>query len=634
MSIESPATYGEHYWSSQLDAATAFEERIEKGLADFIMHPFANPDIRAAIPRDIMASWDAVFSLQDQAAGKIAAGVMSSALGNVENSVISVAMRPAVYMANRLHQNEFVDPSGTINQFRRALWDADFTKYRLKMYGYSESETSYLLQATKEYPPLTEIIRWARYEEYGHNLWTHVAKKYRVEESDQELWTFMTRQQFSTDQILNLYKRGAIEQAYMGNKLEELGWFGGWIAELTNLAYVIPNAQILLQGNLLADASTEDIFSDLGHADIHPDYRQKYLDAVLIKPNASDLVNYHLRQENSLSGLDEDLTRIGIHPRYFASYHMLADRLPPLSDIITMAVREAFSPSIAARFGQYEDFPKEFARYAKMQGMSEEWAQRYWAAHWGLPSPQQGFEMLHRGIIETSDLALLLKAQDVMPFWREKLIKMAYKPVSRVDVRRMYKEGVFDVKEVLQAYLNIGYDDDNAAALTEFTVKQTLSSMAKFSSTDIVKAFTNRIIDKGEASSLLRMLGTRSEDASYIISTAEYKREWDLVESRIAAIRNLYKRGEHNENQARSELLKLDLRTDQVEVLMETWWFEAKEITPPTWSKAETIKYLKAGLITDDRAREELRRMEYDQEHIDIYIKAITWQPPNNSETT
>jgi len=293
-----------------------------------------------------------------------------------------------------------------------------------------------------------------------------------------------------------------------------------------------------------------------------------------------------------------------------------------------MAVREAFSPETARRFGQYEDFPKDFGLYAAQQGLSEEWAQRYWAAHWGLPSITQGFNMLHRGIIEHDDLTLLLKAQDVMPFWREKLVQMAYKPITRVDVRRMYKEGVLDEKDVFEAYLAIGYSDQNAQRMTEFTVRQTLSTLARFSVTDVVRAYTERMIDRSETSSLLRMLGVKSQDVSYIISTADYKKEWADNEERIKAIRNLYRKQEYDENQTRGQLLQLNLPTVQVENLMSQWWYEKKADGATTWSKAETFKFFKAGLITADRTEQELKIMGYDDEHIKIYMEVAQSKPP------
>ncbi|GAG78096.1 unnamed protein product, partial [marine sediment metagenome] len=87
------------------------------------------------------------------------------------------------------------------------------------------------------------------------------------------------------------------------------------------------------------------------------------------------------------------------------------------------------------------------------------------------PSPQQGFDMLHRGVISDDELNMLLRALDVMPFWRDKLTQIAFRPLTRVDVRRMYKQGVLTETEVYESYLIAGYNEQNAERMAEFTVR-------------------------------------------------------------------------------------------------------------------------------------------------------------------
>jgi len=289
-----------------------------------------------------------------------------------------------------------------------------------------------------------------------------------------------------------------------------------------------------------------------------------------------------------------------------------------------MAVREAFTPEIATRFGQYEDFPAPLAEWAGKKGLSKEWAERYWASHWALPSAGQGFDMLHRGIIDVDELKMLLRALDVMPFWRDKLIQVAYRPLTRVDVRRMYKEGVLDEAGVYSAYLDHGYSEKNAEAMTEFTVKYTLSQAAKFSSTDVVSAYAKRMVDRSTAASLLRDLGIKSEDVSYILTRADYKRQWDLTDEKIKGIKNLYKKGVYTENEARDALSKLALPADQINVLFEQWFYEKKGELAPTWTRAETLKFIENKFITAERGITELRRMGYDDEHINVYMRSLT----------
>ncbi|GAH63482.1 unnamed protein product [marine sediment metagenome] len=231
--------------------------------------------------------------------------------------------------------------------------------------------------------------------------------------------------------------------------------------------------------------------------------------------------------------------------------------------------------------------------------------------------------MLHRGVIDAGELDMLMRAQDIMPFWREKLKLIAYRPLTRVDVRRMYREGVLNEREVFESYLDQGYAEANAERMADFTVKQTLSVLAKFSSGDIVKAFASRMISAGDAKSLLRSIGISSEDASYIVSTAEYKRLWAFTDQQIAGIRNLYKKRMYDESQARGKLAGLNLPSDQIDVLMEQWYYDMKVEPTATWTTAQVLSFIKKGLITVKRAERELYLNGYDAEHIDVYMRSI-----------
>ncbi|KKL65416.1 hypothetical protein LCGC14_2155210, partial [marine sediment metagenome] len=112
--------------------------------------------------------------------------------------------------------------------------------------------------------------------------------------------------------------------------------------------------------------------------------------------------------------------------------------LPGPQDLFMMVAKEAFEPDIYTTLGLDEEFPSEQIKWLEQQGISQEWARKYWIAHWDQPSIGQGFEMLHRGIIDVSELDMLLRALDIMPFWRERLTRIAFRRLSRVDIRRMY----------------------------------------------------------------------------------------------------------------------------------------------------------------------------------------------------
>ncbi|GAH43171.1 unnamed protein product, partial [marine sediment metagenome] len=313
------------------------------------------------------------------------------------------------------------------------------------------------------------------------------------------VWSWLGLQRLTTEQAHTLFRRKLISASSLFSELSQIGWSPENRPLIEELNWTIPNAMLLVQGDLQQKQSHDKLISDISIADINPKYAETYLDGILTKPASSDLVAYELRKDPKLSALPARLKQIGIHPDYFDIYRTLAYPIPPVADIITMAVREAFTPSIAAKFGQYEDYPPDLEKFAEMKGLTPEWSKRYWAAHWSLPSAGQGFDMLHRGIINTGELDMLLRALDVMPFWRAKLTGIAYRKLTRVDVRRMYKAGVLTQAEVYEAYLHHGYNPVNAKRMTDFTVQWAAPKEASITRSDILTAYKSRMINRAEA---------------------------------------------------------------------------------------------------------------------------------------
>ncbi|GAH71459.1 unnamed protein product, partial [marine sediment metagenome] len=199
----------------------------------------------------------------------------------------------------------------------------------------------------------------------------------------------------------------------------------------------------------------------------------------------------------------------------------------------------------------------------------------------------------------------------------------AYRRLSRVDIRRMYRVGVLNEAEVLGAYSELGYNERDAKRMSAFTVKQVLATQSKFTSANIVSAYAKYTINRSEARSLLLDVGVRSENIDFILTSAEYKREWELTDSRIAAIHNLYRKEVYTADKARAELLRLDLPAERVDVLMEQWYIDEKDKPPRYWTTAQTLAFIKAELILPARGKAELVNLGYDTEHIAVYMRSI-----------
>ncbi len=624
--IENPKTFGDYYWAAEVEAKKLRSEQHEKSfspiVADYLgaigIPDNTDPALVAFLDKLAAPTEPDFDDLQRMFLGTVSRGV---ALAGGEQMA-----KPFEYEAAEKYLNSRIKAETAVTLFQRRKITQDFYDHRMHSDGYADSESLHLYKSMLPYPSVQELIRYGRYNADAENPKTFVWNLFDVPPDDWEMWNWLSIQKLSTEQVQTVYRRGGWDKNRATLELARLGWPLEEREALANLAYQLPNAMLLVQGNLLQDVSTTDMIDDIAKAGIHPSYAEKYFDGVLTKPNTQDLIEWQLRIDPSLSGLDDELRRTGIHPQYFDVYKTLAHPIPPINDLITMAVREVFTPAIASRFGQYEGLPSEYVEAAEKKGLTREWAERYWAAHWTLPSVQQGFAMLHRGIINQADLALLMRALDIMPFWRDKLMALSYKPLTRVDVRRMHLLGTLDEAGVKKAYQDVGYNDDNARLMTDFTVRYNRRSLSGFTPRDALSAYINQFIEAGQTTSILRDIGVKSSEIPNMMRLAGHKREWKYKTERITAIGNLYKKGKYDFATARSKLNQVGLSSATVKTQLEQWEPSAEAERTATFTNAQTLKLFTMGLIDEARARDELQLLGFDDERRDLLIKSTQGQ--------
>jgi len=221
----------------------------------------------------------------------------------------------------------------------------------------------------------------------------------------------------------------------------------------------------------------------------------------------------------------DHLSRMGYDGTSRKALLALRHYIPPPTDLIRMSVREVFDPEARSRLTLDADFPAAFEQYARLLGIQPEWARNYWAMHWDLPSPSQGYEMLHRGLITDADLAGLLKALDYAPVWRDKLQAISYSPITRVDLRRLYKGGVISQDDVFRGYKALGYDEQRARWLTDWTTKyyspedeSQLDKYTEATASQIRLAYRRHIISRPEAEDQLIDIGYTEDLADFLLS--------------------------------------------------------------------------------------------------------------------
>lgn len=273
-----------------------------------------------------------------------------------------------------------------------------------------------------------------------------------------------------------------------------------------------------------------------------------------------------------------ELQRRGLDERSADIAMKLATEVPTPGDLVTMMRREVFTPQISEPYGHYLEYPDGATPWFKKVGFDEDVAKLYWAAHWDVPSPTMFFEMFQRGIIGPGQLDLGLRAANIVPGWRESLTKLAYRPITRVDIRRLNKMGILVGEKLVKAYQDVGYSPEDAQKLALFTVKLSeqdgKDESAAFRAgikSHILKAFRDGTVSEADAREHLKSIGyDEHETAAYFAEEAFLSRA-AAADGVRSAVRDAFVRGLWPADRVRGVLSGHGFTDTAIGTLLDQW---------------------------------------------------------------
>lgn len=338
--------------------------------------------------------------------------------------------------------------------------------------------------------------------------------------------------------------------------------------------------------------------------------------------SVSDYVSLYRRGHITEEMLYKEMDRQGIPPSERSLNLHALEFFPSPADLVRFAVREVYTPEIVEKFRTDEDLPAQFITEAAKAGMGEEQARNFWRSHWDLPSAQMGFVMFQRNIITYDELIVLLRTLDIMPFWRDKLIQLSYSPLTRVDVRRMYGEGVLNEEDLPQKYQDQGYSPENAKLLADFTVKYENREIKGVTRANVIAAYKNDLLDDEELLNYLKEMGYSQLVINFWWEQAIYEKAQAEINLYIDDIVAIYLAGGKSLSDVQNALNGLDIPASYVDnILRKIVTQKAKSLKVP--SKEDLSEWILNGVIDDVYFATKMRMLHYDEEDIQHYLENI-----------
>ena len=368
---------------------------------------------------------------------------------------------------------------------------------------------------------------------------------------------------------------------------------------------------------------------------INADQFRLMVDSDLTNGALGDLITAAYRGDISPDELQAAFTRSGLTDLGIIAAKSAGAFYPGPADLIRMMVRDVFTPAVAEKFGQYEQYPDMATALGEKAGLSPQIMRWYWAAHWELPSTTQGFEMLQREVISPEELDFLLRAADVLPFWREKLLKISYNPIGRIDIRRFHALGTVTTAQLPQLFRAQGYSPENADLASAWVV--TYNANAKKAvdkdrtaqqTTAIVSARTAGTISQGDAVTQLTALGVSARMQTQLFAESNLKQQTARHNRIATSVRPYYVDSIWTAAETATALTGYGFGAEEQAALFEDWKIDrglkdsrAKMSADRDLTKAEIIGAFRAAVITEADTRELLKTLRYDPKEIDVLVK-------------
>lgn len=418
----------------------------------------------------------------------------------------------------------------------------------------------------------------------------------------------------------------------------------------------IPSLPELARGARLGNIDTKT-FSDFARKNGYPDkWAQLAYDNQEQQLTADTLMDLWRRDKITDDVFKAELRRIGYAEPSVDRLQQLRYVVPGPSDVVTFLMKDVYNEPLMAELELDDEFTETYNAAAfKAAGVDEQLARYYYRAAWTLPSTQQGFAMLHRTVDSSTDasaqqftddgyswstvigpriLGQLLKTNDVPKFWRDKFTSISYLPLTRVDVRRMHKLGVLSGPQVTRAYMDLGYDFENAKRMRAFT--ESLNGAERKNEaevfrgpirTRVVSDFINGTISQADAAATLASVGYDDSETLAFWPGAVALRE----ANQRAAIRDdvgrLYIGGFWTDAAARARLESSGFDADVVDHLLEDWALD-RELKVDTaelkrerdLTRADVLEAYKDGINDKASTRELLLASGYDGREADTLL--------------
>ena len=328
------------------------------------------------------------------------------------------------------------------------------------------------------------------------------------------------------------------------------------------------------------------------------------VDASRQSPPLAELLELWRRGEIGLGDGDPHTATVtggladaGVRPQWWGHLQALKVDWPSWQEIINAWLQGQISEADARGWLAKTSIPPD-------------WIQIAYDATGQAPTPTQALELANRKIIpwdgEGPDSISYRQAFLEGPWrnkWEPVFRKLAeYVPPPRT-ITAMFHAGQLSHDQAAQYLMANGLAPDLADAyLAPGHTAAATAAEKHLAKTDIVTAYTDKIMSRGQALAALETLHYSATDAGFLLDLADLKETTAQLRAGITRVRSLFQAGKLTATDAATALHALGVTGSQAGDLITTWQIGQTHAAVRTLTPAQVEGAVKYGLITPDDA--------------------------------
>lgn len=334
----------------------------------------------------------------------------------------------------------------------------------------------------------------------------------------------------------------------------------------------------------------------------------------------------------------------------------LAPYVPPVTDLLMFDKKDVFDPVVREQFQLFDEFPEEILPLTRMQGIPDEIVRLYHGASWTSPSNTQMYDMYHRvtdepltpdsppvyvdgqligyRLISQEMVDAVFRNNDVLKVFRQPLLSLSERPLTRVDTRRAFILGAIDERQVLKSYIQQGYSPENAKVMLDFNkVEKERSLLTEVGeqrravATAFASAYERGVLDESSYSFALTDLGYDPQTAALAVTRSRLERQLVYLRDVLSAVRTRFIKGKIDRDGAIAILSQVGINATEIERNIGVWCYQIgcddtgtvqekeREVT-----KSEILSFYDDGLIGAQTATDRIVSLGYQQADAELSV--------------